>query len=145
MAVPLMMQGIGLGLIVTPLTVLAYSTLPRELAAEGATLYYLARTVASAAGIGIMSAYAQRGFDRYWGEMRLHVDGASRAAADYLAPLGIAPDSVQGAAIIAAEVARQANMAAFIDGHWLAAAATGALIPLGLLLRAGAPAPAPAK
>lgn len=139
---PLALQGIGLGLIVTPLTVLAYSTLPKELAAEGATLYYLARTVASAAGIGLMSAYTQRGFDRYWAEMRGHIDQASRAAADYLAPLGLAPDSPAGAALLAAEVTRQANMAAFIDGHWLAAAATAMLIPLGLLLRAGVP-PAP--
>jgi DHA2 family multidrug resistance protein len=144
MMTPLALQGIGLGLIVTPLTVLAYSTLPRELAAEAATLYYLARTVAAAAGIGLVSAYTQRGFDRYWNEMRSMIDAASPSAADYLAPLGIAPDSAQGAALLAAEVARQANMAAFIDGHWLAAAATAALIPLALLLRAGAPAPAKA-
>jgi DHA2 family multidrug resistance protein len=72
------------------------------------------------------------------------IDAASPSAADYLAPLDIAPDSAQGAALLAAEVARQANMAAFIDGHWLAAAATAALIPLALLLRAGVPAPAKA-
>lgn len=139
MMMPLAAQGIGLGLIVTPLTVLAYSTLPKELAAEAATLYYLARTVAAAAGIGLVSAYTQRGFDRYWNEMRALIDRASQPAIDYLAPLGIAPDSVQGAALIAAEVTRQANMAAFIDGHWLAAAATASLIPLALLLRAGVP------
>ena len=142
MMMPLAVQGIGLGLIVTPLTVLAYSTLPKELTAEAATLYFLARTVASAAGIGLMSTYAQRGFDRYWAEMRAHVDGASRLAAEYLAPLGLAPDSAQGASLLAAEVARQASMAAFIDGHWLAAAATAALIPVALALRAGVPAPA---
>lgn len=140
MLLPLTMQGVGLGLVVTPLTVLAYSTLPKELAAEGATLYYLARTVASAAGIGLMSAYTQRGFDRYWAEMRGHIDHASRAAAEYLAPLGLAPDAPAGAAVLAAEVTRQANMAAFIDSHWLAAAATAMLLPLGLLLRAGAAA-----
>jgi DHA2 family multidrug resistance protein len=145
MMAPLTVQGIGLGLIVTPLTVLAYSTLPKELAAEASTLYYLARTVASAAGIGVMSAYATRGFDRYWAEMRGHVEGTAGRAYDYLAPLGLTPDSAEGAALLAAEVARQANMAAFIDGHWLAAAATAALIPLALVLRAGVAEPAPAK
>jgi len=144
MSVPLAVQGIGIGLIVTPLTVLAYSTLPKELAAEAATLYYLARTVAAAAGIGMVSAYTQRGFDRYWNEMRALVDRNAQSAIEYLAPLGLAPDSPQGAALIAAEVTRQANMAAFIDGHWLAAAATATLIPLALLLRTGVPAKAKA-
>ena len=145
MTAPLVLQGFGLGLIITPLTVLAYITLPKELTAEAATLYFLVRTVASAAGIGIMSAYATRGFDRYWAEMRGMIDVTSPAVAQYLAPLGLAPDSPQGAAVLAAALAKQANMAAFIDGHWLASAATALLLPVALLLRAGVPPPVKAQ
>jgi DHA2 family multidrug resistance protein len=141
MMAPLAGQGVGMGLVITPLTVLAYSTVPKERMADAATLYYLARTASSAAGIGLMSMYAQRGFDRYWAEMRTQVDAASRAAAEYLSPLGLAADSAAGASLLAAEVTRQANMAAFIDGHWLAAAATALLIPVAMVLRVGARAP----
>ncbi len=138
---PLVAQGLGLGLVITPLTVLAYVTLPKELTAEAATLYFLVRTAASAAGIGIMSAYTTRGFDRYWAEMRGLIDISSPAAAEYLAPLGLSPTSPEGAAVLASVLAQQANMAAFIDGHWLATAATLMLLPVALLLRSKPPAP----
>ncbi len=136
MIAPLAVQGVGLGLIVTPIVVMAYVTLPKELAAEASTLYFLVRTVASAAAIGAMSAYTTHGFDYYWGEMRALIDALSPAANIYLAPLGVAPESPAGAAVLAAVVQKQATMAAFIDSHWVAAFATIALLPLALALRA---------
>lgn len=139
MIAPLALQGIGVGLILTPMVVLAFSSLPKELAAEASTLYYLVRTVASAAAIGAISVYTTRGFDRYWSEMRGQIDSLSPAVVEYLAPLGLAPNSADGAAVLAAALARQSTMAAFIDSHWLAAAATLALLPLGFMMRAMAP------
>jgi DHA2 family multidrug resistance protein len=141
MIAPLALQGLGLGLVITPIVVMAFISLPKELAAEASTLYFLVRTVASAAAIGVMSVYTTRGFDRYWGEMRGLIDTMSPAASRYLAPLGLTPDTADGAAVLAGALARQSTMAAFIDSHWLAAAATIALLPLAFLLRLSAPRP----
>lgn len=136
---PLIVQGLGLGLMVTPMVVMAFVTLPKELAAEASTLYFLVRTVASAASIGAISVYTTRGFDFYWAELRGFIDLTSPAAVQYLAPLGLTPDTPAGAAVLAAALERQATMAAFIDSHWVAAAATVALLPMALVLRASAP------
>jgi DHA2 family multidrug resistance protein len=144
MIAPLTVQGLGLGLMITPIVVMAFVSLPKELAAEASTLYFLVRTVASAAAIGSVSVYTTRGFDRYWSEMRGLIDTMSPAAAEYLARLGLTADTSDGAAVLAAELARQSTMAAFIDSHWLAAAATIALLPLTLLLRTSAPRSVPA-
>ncbi len=138
MIAPLAVQGLGLGLIVTPIVVMAYTTLPKELAAEASTLYFLVRTVASAAAIGAISAYTTYGFDHYWAEMRGLIGAMSPAASQYLAPLGLAPDTPEGAAVLAAALQKQATMAAFIDSHWVAAFAMIALLPLALALRSGA-------
>lgn len=142
MIAPLLLQGLGLGLIVTPIVVMGFATLPKELAAEASTLYFLVRTVSAAAAIGAMSAYTTYGFDHYWSEMRGLIDAMSPAANQYLAPLGLAPDSPEGASVLAAALQKQATMAAFIDSHWVAAFATIALLPLAFALRSGTKAAA---
>lgn len=50
-----MAQGAGLGLVFTPLTVVAFATLPAELRTDGTALFSLVRNVGSAIGVSVTS------------------------------------------------------------------------------------------
>jgi DHA2 family multidrug resistance protein len=52
-------QGIGVGLLFTPLSTLAFSTLPAELRTDGAGAYNLARQLGCATGVAAMTAVLQ--------------------------------------------------------------------------------------
>jgi MFS transporter, DHA2 family, multidrug resistance protein len=53
------MQGIGVGLLFTPLSALAFATLPSELRSDAAGVYNLVRQLGCATGVAIMTAVLQ--------------------------------------------------------------------------------------
>jgi DHA2 family multidrug resistance protein len=53
------LQGIGVGLLFTPLTAFAYSTLDGKLRADAAGVYSLVRQLGSASGLALMTAVLQ--------------------------------------------------------------------------------------
>ncbi|MGE0417625.1 MAG: DHA2 family efflux MFS transporter permease subunit [Acetobacteraceae bacterium] len=62
MMVVLMMQGLSIGLVFNPMTVMAYTTLPTHLRGEATAVQSLARNVGSAIGISVMTFTLTRGF-----------------------------------------------------------------------------------
>ncbi len=57
------LQGVGVGLVFTPLSTLAFSTLPPELRTDAAGLYNLMRQLGCAAGVAAMTAFLQTRID----------------------------------------------------------------------------------
>jgi len=53
----------------------------------------------------------------------------------YLHALHLAPSSPLGVQLLAQELGRQAQLAAFVDSFWLITASFAAMLPLLLLLR----------
>jgi len=132
---PLLLQGFGLGLIFVPASTIAFSTIPRRLAAEAAGLYSLVRSVGSAVGISLVSSYFTRSAQRHWEMFRGDINPYRGPVADYLGSLHLAPGSPLGAQVLAKALAQQAQMAAFVDAFWLVAASFLAMAPLLLLIR----------
>ena len=132
---PLLLQGFGLGLIFVPASTIAFSTIPKHLAAEAAGLYSLVRSVGSAVGISLVSSYFARSAQRHWEMLRGQVNPFRGPVADYLGSLHLAPDSALGAQVLAKAVAQQAQLAAYVDTFWLVAASFLAMAPLILLIR----------
>lgn len=58
----LVMQGLSIGLVFNPLTVMAYTTLPAQFRGEGTAVQSLARNTGSAVGISVMTFTLTRGF-----------------------------------------------------------------------------------
>jgi MFS transporter, DHA2 family, multidrug resistance protein len=58
----LMMQGLSIGLVFNPMTVMAYTTLPAQYRAEATAVQSLMRNVGSAVGISVMTFMLTRGF-----------------------------------------------------------------------------------
>lgn len=144
--VPLILQGMGMGLIFVPISTLAFTTLPKTVAAEAAGIYSLIRSISSAIGIAILATYLSRSTQQQWGIMRGNVNPYNDALTTFLHPLHLGIHDEQGIAFAARTLLHEAQSMAYIDSFWFATVNFVVLLPLLLLVRApakGAAAPAP--
>ncbi len=132
---PMMLQGMGMGLIFVPISTLAFTTLPKETAAEAAGIYSLIRAVGSSFGIAILATYFSRSTQQTWGLLRGNINPYSEALRDYLAPLHLGIQDPQGIALAAKAVLHQAQNIGYIDSFWFATLNFVMMLPLLLLVR----------
>lgn len=139
---PMMLQGLGMGLIFVPISTLAFTTLPKTIAAEAAGIYSLIRALGSALGISILTTYFSRNTEEAWSLLRGDVNIYSGALHAYLAPLHFGIQTHQGVAIAAGAVLHEAQNIGFIASFWFATLNFVVMLPLLFLVRTPtAPAP----
>ena len=132
---PMVLQGLGLGMIFVPLSTLAFATLPKHLAAEAAGLFSLLRTIGSGIGISVVATVLTRHTQIAWHNLGGHIMPYNPAVGAYLGHLGLSLDAPQSAGILAGELARQAQMIAFLDAYIFVTIAFLCMLPLVFLLR----------
>lgn len=146
LVLPLILQGMGMGLIFVPISTLAFTTLPKTLAAEAAGIYSLIRSIGSAIGIAVLASYLSHSTQQQWAVLRGDITPYNAALDAYLNPLHLTSSDPQGIALVARTVFHQAQNAAYIDSFWFATMNFILMLPLLLLIRppvkgAGNPAP----
>jgi len=132
--VPLLLQGFGIGFVFIPLSAVAFATLPKGLATEAAGVYNLIRSIGSSIGISIVSVYMARSAQASWATLRAQVDPFRPEVRQYLDPAHLKAQGA-GLALIAQQVALQAQMLGILNAFWLIVASFVAMVPLVLLLR----------
>ena len=132
--VPLLLQGFGVGFVFIPLSAVAFATLPRALATEAAGVYNLIRSIGSSIGISIVSVYMTRSAQASWANLRQYLDPYRPEVKQYLDPLHLKAQGA-GLALLAQQVALQAQLMGLLQAFWLIVASFVAMIPLVLLLR----------
>jgi len=128
-------QGVGLGFLFLPLSVVALATLPSDTRAEGAGFFTLMRNIGSSVGIAVVNAQLTRNTQVNHAGIALFVNPVNRifevpAIAQFWNPLTAA-----GRAALDAVVTRQAQIIAYIDDYKLLMIATIAVIPLLLVFK----------
>jgi DHA2 family multidrug resistance protein len=139
---PMVLQGMGMGLIFVPVSTIAFTTLPKEAAAEAAGIYSLIRAVGSSFGIAIIATYFSRSATQIWSLLRGDINPYNEALRAYLAPLHLGTQDPQGIALAAKAVMRQAQGLAYLDAFWFATADFILMLPLLLLIRTPKKSPA---
>lgn len=136
-------QGLGLGLVFVPVSMLAYATLPAHARTEAAGIFSLARNIGSSVGISVVFTLVARGTQINHAELAARITPYSPNAL----PSIWNPDSLQSLAALNAEVTRQAAAISYINDFWLMMWLTLAAVPLLALFRIprrnGAPVAAP--
>jgi DHA2 family multidrug resistance protein len=135
---PMVLQGFGMGLVFVPISTLAFTTLPKAVAAEAAGIYSLIRAVGSALGISILATYFSRSTQQSWALLRGNITPYNESLHVYLAPLHLGVHDPQGIAFAAKAVMHQAQNIGYIDSFWFATTNFVLMLPLLLLLRAPA-------
>ncbi len=125
-----MIQGIGLGFLFVPLSVVTLSTLSPELRAEGAGLYSLSRNIGSSVGISVVNALLTRNTQANHADIVQHVTAVNRIFDNPIIARFWNPLTAGGRAALDAMITQQAQIIAYIDDYKLLMLATIAVLPL---------------
>jgi DHA2 family multidrug resistance protein len=128
-------QGIGLGFLFVPLSVVTLSTLSPELRAEGAGLYSLSRNIGSSVGISVVNALLTRNTQANHADIVQHVTAVNRIFDNPIIARFWNPLTAGGRAALDAMITQQAQIIAYIDDYKLLMLATIAVLPLLIVFR----------
>jgi DHA2 family multidrug resistance protein len=128
-------QGVGLGFLFVPLSVVTLSTLPSEQRAEGAGFYSLSRNIGSSIGISVVNSLLTRNTQINHAAIVQHITAINRGFANPTITRFWDPLTVAGRAMLDAVITRQAQIIAYVDDYKLLMIATLAAIPLLIVFR----------
>ena len=138
--VAIVIQGGGMGLVFTPLQVLAFATLPAAMRTEGASLFSLLRNIGAAIGVSVTSSLLAHNSQALHEMIGASVNPFNRAL-QTVGPMGIHlhrwldPASRQGAALLDRMINQQAQIVAYVDDYVLLIMTTLPALLLLLLMR----------
>ncbi|MEJ8570668.1 DHA2 family efflux MFS transporter permease subunit [Microbaculum marinum] len=128
-------QGFGLGIVFTPLQVVAFATLPAELRTDGTALFSLLRNIGLAIGVSVTSVVLIQETQIEHAQIGEHVNAFNRSLQSGGAYLFLNPTSAPGIAALNAEVTRQAAIIAYVDDFKLLFIVSLLMLPLLALMR----------
>jgi MFS transporter, DHA2 family, multidrug resistance protein len=134
-------QGVGLGFLFTPLSVVSLSTLPPRVRPEGAGFYNLARNVGSSIGISIVSALLARATQANHADIAQYATAVNRQFGNPAVAQALNPATAAGRAALDALITRQAQVIAYVDDYKFLMIATLAVIPLLVVFKGRSEAP----
>jgi DHA2 family multidrug resistance protein len=137
-----MLQGAGLGLVFTPLQVIAFSTLPADLRTDGTSLFSLVRNVGSSIGVSVASFLLAQNTQIVHAQIAERVTPFNHALQTGGAYLFWNSAAHAGLSRLNDEITRQASIIAYMDDFKLMLLV--ALPPVFLLLLMRKPRAAPA-
>lgn len=128
-------NGLGLGFIVTPLSTIAYSTLSPKLRNEGTSMYSLTRNLGSSIGISVVITQLSQGTQMHRASLverisEFDVQSWSDGARSFLTP-----DNPVNLTILDYTVNTQAAVMSYIDDFRLIMIAAALSIPSLLLMK----------
>jgi DHA2 family multidrug resistance protein len=141
---PQIVQGMGLGLLFTPLATVSMDRISREGMGNAASLFNLMRNIGGAAGIAIVQTILSRDRQEHTNALVTHVTAYDPGVQQFLAGLKSAFIARGADAVTATQMAygavyglvqRQAALMTFIDAFRLMGIVVLAILPLILLMR----------
>ena len=130
-----LINGVGVGAVMMPLNLLAYTTLPPFLRTEAASLYSLSRSLSASVSISIMTALIAHNSQVSHSDVSAHVTTLALPMVEGQVVQTIGAFGGRIAAMVDAEVNRQALMIAYLDDFWLMMWVCVAAVPFVFLLR----------
>ena len=137
-------QSMGLGCLFIPISVMAYSTLSKEMANQAAGLMNLFRNIGGSVGIALLNTLLSRRTQFHQVQLTSHISSGSPIPQAYAAGIGRAlvakgysgVDAVQrGWGLVWGQVLRQSRYLAMLDVFFVASCVCFAAIPLLLIMR----------
>ena len=112
---PLLLQGIGLGMVLVPLSTIAFSTLPDHMRSEAAGVLSLLRTIGSSIGISMVITLFTRHSQIAWNHLSSFITSSNPAVNTFLKPYHLTYHDSLGTLLLGNELSRQAQMISCLD------------------------------
>ncbi len=133
--IPGLYQGLGMGLIMVPLTTYSLATIPASQITEGAGLYSYARMLGTSVGISVISTLVTRETQINYNQLSAHTSIFNTNLHQWFNHQSLTLHSPLGAQRLAEQIATQGRMIAFNDAYLAIAIGFVILIPLSLFLQ----------
>lgn len=130
-----LVQGFGFGLAYTPMTVLAFSTLPTQLAVQGSAVFNLMRNFGSSLFISLSILVLVRSTAENYAGLSATVTPNNEILRTPDLAGGWTWDTAKGLAALSAEIQRQASMGGYLNAFAMFALAAAAALPFVWLFR----------
>jgi len=139
-----LLQGFGLGFVFTPLSIVSFSTLPRQILTQGTAIFSLMRNIGGSIGISAVVALLTENTQVVHSRLIENLRPDNPLAQEPFLGSTFSLSSPHGIAALNAEATRQAAMVAYLDDFKLMMMIVILAAPLLLLLRKAPPRAAPA-
>jgi DHA2 family multidrug resistance protein len=130
-----LLQGFGQSITFTPMTVMAFSTLPKSQATEGSAIFTLLRNFGSSMFISITVLVLVRSTSVNYARMTEFVNPYNRTLLFSEFPSAWSLDTAIGLTRLSNEVQRQAAMIGYVNAFYLMGFTAAVAVPLAFLLR----------
>jgi DHA2 family multidrug resistance protein len=129
------LQGFGMGFIFTPLSIISFSTLPRQVLTQGTAIFSLMRNVGGSVGISIVEMLLIQNTQVVHSRLVEGLRPDNPLAHPPFMPAPYSLSAPSGIAALNAEATRQAAMVAYIDDYKFMMIVVIVMLPLLLMLR----------
>lgn len=130
-----MLQGFGQSITFTPMTVMAFSTLPKEQATEGSAVFTLMRNFGSSLFISIAVLVLLRSTSANYARMTEMITPYNEALVFPGLPDAWGLDTTTGLLRLSGEIQRQAAMIGYVNAFSVMAITASLAVPLAFLMR----------
>jgi DHA2 family multidrug resistance protein len=132
---PLALQGLGVGVLWVPITMVSFSTLGSEHVSEGSAVFHMVRNIGSSVHISLSVALAVHMTRTGYAELAERVTPYSASSSMPWVTGAWSMEDLRGLAGVSREMARQATMLGYLDAFVFFIATALATLPLVLLIR----------
>lgn len=129
------LQGFGQSIAFTPMTVLAFATLPRHQLTEGTAIFTLVRNFGSSLFISLTVLMLVRSTTVNYARLTEFVSPYNKALVFPELPTAWSLETTSGLLRVANEIQRQAAMIGYVNAFYMMAATAAVAVPLAWLLR----------
>ena len=129
------LQGLGQSVTFTPMTVMAFTTLPPHQITEGSAVFTLMRNFGSSLFISLSVLVLVRSTSINYSRLTEFITPFNSTAAFPLLPPSWDPSTAAGIARLSNELQRQAAMIGYINAFYMLAFTAAAAVPLAMLMR----------
>lgn len=128
-------QGLGVGLVWIPLSIVTFATLPKSLVPDGTAIFHLLRNIGSSVFISLSVALVIRETKHNYAELVPHLSPFNKALRMPDVPDTLSFDDPSALAAMSQEIARQATMIGYLEAFLLFAAVAAVSLPLIALVQ----------
>lgn len=137
-------MGLGQSVSFTPMTVMAFTTLPKNKITEGSAVFTMMRNFGSSLFISMAVLVLVRSTSINYSRMAEFISPYREALVLSGLPTSWSPDTATGLALLSNEVHRQSAMIGYVNCFYLMAVTAALAVPLACLLRTAPREPQPA-
>jgi DHA2 family multidrug resistance protein len=132
---PMALQGLGVGLLWVPITMVAFAQIEGERLAEGTAVYHMLRNIGSSVHISLSTTLVVHMTQASHSELSPNISRYNEALSLPWVRGSLDLADPHSLAAIEAEIARQASMIGYLDSFWAFVATALVVLPLILLVR----------